>query len=196
MNINVFAQFYEFWSLLFQDIEKSKRCGQTDGRVLKITKGNNSQGIGPLPLLFYYKCSSCGYKCVCRILWNSVIAFSRYWITKTSRTDGHMDSENSIRPQTPFCGGLKKSPSCIHLALYNIYPTASWWNLFVHFHRISDTTAKCFHRKLTTCSPAQRDLLYDYYIMLSGHCKQIMDRPKTPTLAETRGKNWTAKNRT
>ena len=45
---------------------------------LRITKGNNSNGIGPYPISFYYKCSSCGFQCVCKIWWNSIIACSRY----------------------------------------------------------------------------------------------------------------------
>ena len=59
VDINVFAKFDEIPSLPIQDIkEKTKCCGQ------RITKGNNSNRIGPEPLFFFYKCSSCGYQCV------------------------------------------------------------------------------------------------------------------------------------
>ena len=83
VDTNVFTRFDEIPSLPVQVIKEKPKC-----RGLRITKGTNSKGIGPLPLFCYYKCSSCRYQCVCQILWNSVIAFSRYWQTKTSRTDG------------------------------------------------------------------------------------------------------------
>ena len=53
-----------------------------------------------------YKCSSCDYQCVCQILWNSIIAFSRYLKTKMLQTDnGRTDgqSENSIPPTYTVC---------------------------------------------------------------------------------------------
>ena len=51
----VFAKFDGIPSLPVQDTkEKPKCCGQ------RIAKGNNSNRIGPYPLFFYYKCSSCG----------------------------------------------------------------------------------------------------------------------------------------
>ena len=63
VHINAFAKFDEIPSLPVQVIkEKPKR------RRLRITRGNNSKRIGPLPLFFYYKCSSYGYQYVCQIL--------------------------------------------------------------------------------------------------------------------------------
>ena len=59
VDINMFATFDEIPSLPVQDIkENPKCCGQS------ITKDNNSNRISPLPLFFYYKCSSCGYQSV------------------------------------------------------------------------------------------------------------------------------------
>ena len=90
VDINVFAKFDKIPSLPAQVInEKSKCCG------LRITK----------PLFFYYKCSSYGYQCVCQILWNSVIAFSRYWKTKMSQTDkGTTWKQYTLPSQTQFAG--------------------------------------------------------------------------------------------
>ena len=45
---------------------------------LRITKGNNSNRTGPKPLIFYYKCTSYQYQCICKVWWISIIAFSRY----------------------------------------------------------------------------------------------------------------------
>ncbi|KAK3598304.1 hypothetical protein CHS0354_029214, partial [Potamilus streckersoni] len=38
---------------------------------------------------------------------------------------------------------------------------------------ISAGTANCFRRQLTSCPKKIRKLLYDYYMMLSGRCRQI-----------------------
>ena len=73
VDINVFAKFDEIPWLPVLDIKEKPKChGQ------RITKGNNSNRIGPWPLFFYYKCSSCGYQCVCKIWWNSIISWSSY----------------------------------------------------------------------------------------------------------------------
>ena len=77
-------------------------------RGLRITKGNNSiKELAPSPY-FYYKSSSCGCQCVCQILWNSVIAFSRYWKTKTSRTNAQENNMKTVYPPCVcvcVCGG-------------------------------------------------------------------------------------------
>ena len=53
VDINMFAKFDEIPTLPVQDIKENPKCfGQS------ITKGNNSNRISPLPLFFYYKCSS------------------------------------------------------------------------------------------------------------------------------------------
>ena len=39
------------------------------------TKGNNSNSIGSLPLSFYYKCTACGYQCVCKPWWFPSLPF-------------------------------------------------------------------------------------------------------------------------
>ena len=56
VDIHVFAKFDVIPSLPVQVIKEKPKC-----RGLRITKGNNFKRIGPYPLLFYYKCSSCGY---------------------------------------------------------------------------------------------------------------------------------------
>ena len=61
VDINVFAKFDEIPSLPV--IKEKPKC-----HGLRITKGNNSNRIDHKPLFFYYKCSSCGYQCVCQIL--------------------------------------------------------------------------------------------------------------------------------
>ena len=40
-------------------------------KPFRITKGNNSNRIGPWPFLFYFKYLSCRYKYVCKVWWNS-----------------------------------------------------------------------------------------------------------------------------
>ena len=92
VDTNAFAKFDEIPSMPVQVIKEKPKCNG-----LRITKGNNSKRV--LALFFYYKCSSCEYQCVCQIWWNSVIAFSRYWKTKS---DGR---ENSILPTNTVCRG-------------------------------------------------------------------------------------------
>ena len=57
---------------------QSSSCTCSIYAPLRITKGNNSNSIGPYPLIFYYKGTCYRYQCVCNVWWISIIAFSRY----------------------------------------------------------------------------------------------------------------------
>lgn len=46
---------------------------------------------------------------------------------------------------------------------------------------ISVATAGCFHKELKSCPDPKRKLLYDYYIMLSGQCREIAGIQDTTT---------------
>ena len=96
INVLCLQNLMKFHHCLFKLLLKEKpKC-----RWLRLTKGNNSKRIGSEPFFLYYKCSPLGYQCVCQILWNSIIDFSRYWKTKTLRMDRRTDGEcdNSIPP--------------------------------------------------------------------------------------------------
>ena len=82
-------------------------------------------------MFFYYKCLSSGYKCVCQILWNSVIAFSKYWKTKMPWTDKRTDGrENSILPHKHSLRGVHK------------HSLWGWGGIFILlFNRIPEWTA-------------------------------------------------------
>ncbi|KAL4223942.1 hypothetical protein ACF0H5_017401 [Mactra antiquata] len=47
---------------------------------------------------------------------------------------------------------------------------------------ISVATAGCFHKELLSCSKPQRKLMYDFYIMMSGNCREIAGLPETTTI--------------
>ena len=64
--MNVFAKFDEILSMILQDIKETKRYGYKNVsatrsanvktvKPIRITKGNNSNSIGPLLLGRYYK---------------------------------------------------------------------------------------------------------------------------------------------
>ena len=55
--------------------------------------------IGHQPLFFYYKCSSCGYQCVCQILYNSVIAFKDI---EKPKLPGHMMGWTDVKTEYPL----------------------------------------------------------------------------------------------
>ena len=63
VDINVFAKSDEIPSLPVQVIKEKPKC-----RELRLTRGINSKSLVPSPYFFYYKCSSCGYHCVRKVL--------------------------------------------------------------------------------------------------------------------------------
>ena len=56
-----------------------------------ITKGNNSNRIGPLPLIFYYKRTSSRYQCVCKIWGGGGI---KMWVGYFSMRNPYMKFQN------------------------------------------------------------------------------------------------------
>ncbi|XP_045173923.2 uncharacterized protein LOC123535357 [Mercenaria mercenaria] len=59
---------------------------------------------------------------------------------------------------------------------------------------ISVATAGCFHKELKSCSEPKRKLMYDFYIMLSGKCRDIAGIPQTTSISPlVAGKSSTAR---
>ncbi|XP_060564750.1 uncharacterized protein LOC132723961 [Ruditapes philippinarum] len=49
---------------------------------------------------------------------------------------------------------------------------------------ISVATAGCFHKELKSCSEPKRKLMYDFYIMLAGKCRDIAGVPDTTSICK------------
>ena len=81
----------------------------------RITKGNNSNRIGPSPLIFYYKGISYWYQSICKVWKISIIAFFKILRKKQSvtnrwmdgRTDGNMDVKTVYPHTNTVCRGYK-----------------------------------------------------------------------------------------
>ena len=164
---------------------KLLRKNQTVADWLRITKGNDSKRIGPKPLFFYYKCSSCGYKRVCQILWNSVIAFSRYWKPKR-------------RGPNTVCRGIimEQIWDCIFCAL----PVQK--SIFLHDMAlktsVTDLTQfrlKLFVRNLTKLiGPHQANLVLIAYVSSEGSGEPAHPRSLARTFAARSYKQWVKRN--